>query len=165
MKNSTDIPKDVAPLLYLRANGRLHDLLQLAKTGDREAASYLLSVLTDNVENFLNLCSQKPNLALEIWRPGQPWPLLHTQLRRNGKGCLALPRDHVLRKIGIIPRRTFSKEATTTGVAIHLYYDMDFYRRMGLQQGEGGEPLRPLVIKKSTRRKGRCDCQAKRNGE
>jgi hypothetical protein len=57
-KKSKELPKDNAPMLYLRANGRLHDLFQLTKKGDREAARYLLSLLTDNVERFLNFCSK-----------------------------------------------------------------------------------------------------------
>jgi hypothetical protein len=148
-EKSKELPKDPPSTLFFAANGRLRELLQLANEGDREAARSLLWVLTENVERFLNLCLQKPTLVREIWRPGQPWPLLHTQLRRKGKGRLALPRDHVLRKIGIIPRRRLSKEAVATGVAIELYCVMDFCRSIGPQQSEGGEPLRPLVIKKA----------------
>jgi hypothetical protein len=133
----------------LEANGRVNDLLQLAIKGDREATRYLLSLLTKNVEEFLNLCLRNPSLVREVWYPGCPFPLLHTHLRRNKEHYLVLPRDHVLRKVGVIPgRRSFSNEAVTTRVAIDLYYQMHFYRRMG-PQGDGGEPLRRRVIKKA----------------
>jgi hypothetical protein len=144
---SKEMPKDEAPHLYFQANGRLHELFQLAKKGDREAGRYLLSVLTDNTERFLNLCLKNPEFAREIGFPGAPWPLLHTQLRQTKKG-LTVPRDHALRKLGVIPgRRGFSKEAVAKEVAIQLYLEMDSYRRIGPQQGESSEPLRPLLIK------------------
>jgi hypothetical protein len=134
-QKSKTLPKDPASLLYFQANGRLHDLFQLTKKGDREAAGYLLSVLTDNVELFLNLCSKNPKLAREIRFPGVPWPLLHTQLEVNQEGYLTVPRNHVLRKLGIIRKgRTFSEEAVGTRVAMRLYREMDFYRRIGPQQ-------------------------------
>jgi hypothetical protein len=144
-QKSKELPKDAPSHLYLKANGRLRDLLQLANEGDREAASYLLSVLTKNVQHFLNLCLQKPTLVRQIWEPSQPWPLLHTQLRGTEKG-LTVPGDHALRKLGVIPgRRGFSKKTITTAVAKQLYCLMKFYRRP--LSGEGGEALRPLQIK------------------
>ena len=134
-QKSKTLPGDSAPLLFLRANGRLRDLFQLAKNGDREAARYLLSVLTDNVEFFLNLCSENPKLAREIRFPGAPWPLLHTQLEVNQQGYLTVPRNHVLRKIGVLRAgRTLSEGAVVTRVALKLYCEMEFYRQIGPQQ-------------------------------
>lgn len=137
-QKSKALPRDSAPLLFLRANGRLRDLFQLAKKGDREAARYLLSVLTDNVEFFLNLCSKNPKLAREIRFPGAPWPMLHTQLEVNREGYLTVPGNHVLRKLGIIRKgRTFSEEALGTRVAKQLYREMDFYRGIAPQNANG----------------------------
>jgi hypothetical protein len=136
-QKSKELPKDAVPLLYLQANGRLDDLFQLAKKGDREAAAYLLSVLADNVERFLNLCSKNPTLAREIRFPGAPWPLLHTQLEVNRASYLTVPSNHVLRKLGIIREgHTYSEEALGTRIAMQLYREMDFYRRIAPQNDE-----------------------------
>jgi hypothetical protein len=137
-QKSKTLPKDPAPRLYLQANGRLHDLFQLTKKGDREAARYLLSLLTNNVERFLNLCSKNRKFAHEIRFPGEPWPLLHTQLKVNEEGYITVPSNHVLRKLGIIRKgRTFSEEAVATRVALQLYREMDFYRCIAPQYGDG----------------------------
>jgi hypothetical protein len=139
-QKSKELPKDPPSQLFFAANSRLRELHQLANEGDWEAASYLLPVLTKNVEDFLNLCLQKPTLVRQIWYPGQSWPLLHTQLnRKRPKEGLTVPKDHVLRKIGVIPgRRTSSKEAVATRVAIELHVEMEYHRRMAPQE-QGGE--------------------------
>jgi hypothetical protein len=159
---SKEMPKDDAPHLYLQANGRLRDLLQLTKKFDREAARYLLSLLTNNVERFLNLCSKNPKLAHEIQFPGEPWPLLHTQLKVNEERYLTVPNSHVLRKLGIIRKgRTFSEEAVGTRVAIQLYCEMDFYRRILPQKVDRGQLLHPLLIEPGT--DGKCKVTPKPN--
>jgi len=149
-KKSKEIPRDGAPLLYFKANGRLDDLFQLAKKGDREAARYLLSVLTANVDRFLILCSEHPTLAREIRSPRAPWPLLHTQLKMNRReGCLTVPKNHVLRQLGVIRAgRGFSEVAVGTRIAKQLYAQMEFYRGTAPRQ----KSLHPLLLKMKTPR-------------
>jgi hypothetical protein len=105
-QKSKELPKDSAPLVYLQANGRLRGLLQLAKKGSREAAKYLLSLLTNNVECFLNLCSNNLKLAREIRFPGEPWPLLHTQLEVNPAGYFNDPEKSLAANAWRCPSRT-----------------------------------------------------------
>jgi hypothetical protein len=130
-QKSKEAPTKSAAHLYLRTNGCLRGLLLLAGKGDREAATYMLSLLTDTIERFLNICSKDAKLAADIRFPSEPWPLLHTQLEVNQEGYLTVPSNHPLRKLGIVRKgRSFSEGALGTRIAMQLCRKMDFNRRI-----------------------------------
>lgn len=109
--------------------------MEHAKKKDAKAARMLLDCLVENIDRFLNFCSENPKLAREIRFPNEPWPLLHTQLAVNPEGYLTIPKNHLLRTLGVVRAgRSLDEQAIGTRVAKQLYRQMDFYRRTLRQQ-------------------------------
>jgi hypothetical protein len=115
---------------YLAANAKLGKLFRRAKNGDVDAARMLLLCLTYNVGEFEKFCSSKTRIAKRIVVVGEPWPLLHTDLKANKDGALTIPPHHVLRKLGVVrgKRRYNITTSVGTAVAATLYNQMEFYR-------------------------------------
>jgi hypothetical protein len=118
------------PSFYFGANAKLGELFRRAKNGDVDAARMLLLCLTYNVGEFEKFCSSKTRIAKRIVVVGEPWPLLHTDLKANKDGALTIPPHHVLRKLGVVrgKRRYNITTSVGTAVAATLYNQMEFYR-------------------------------------
>jgi hypothetical protein len=116
--------------LFLAANEKLGALFRRAKQGDSNAGRMFLGCLIDNIEQFKKFCVAKRKVAKLMVVLDEPWPLLHTDLKVR-KGYLTLPADHSLRKLGIVRKgRSYNEETTETRVALTLYRQMEFYRKL-----------------------------------
>lgn len=134
VKMQARISPHVAKLSSSRAllvlNEYVEHLAQLAETGEDAALQYLHHAFVQGIDRLYQIIECNPELAAKVRTPGQPWPLLTSDLKVNRESYLTVPKNHLLRRMGVLRKgQKFYEEAPGTKAAIELHKIIEHYRR------------------------------------